>query len=98
VITDPDQPAFPEVHIHHFDVEGQSVVVPRWNGGLTKREYIAIELTKAILTCNAILNWRDPVNMPAIKTQVENAFDITDRFIERLNKFKSTPQEGINNE
>lgn len=44
-MIDPSQPAFSELHIHHFktDAEGkeQSAVVPRWQSGLTKREYFA---------------------------------------------------------
>ena len=42
-MTDGKQPAFPEVHIHHFqneDADGKhDNVVPRWMGGLTKREW-----------------------------------------------------------
>jgi hypothetical protein len=44
-MTDGLQPAFSEIHIHHFqneDADGKhDNVVPRWMGGLTKREYFA---------------------------------------------------------
>jgi hypothetical protein len=52
-MIDPSQPAFPEVHIHHFqneDADGKhDNVLPRWMGGLTKREYIAVEMMKKAL-------------------------------------------------
>lgn len=42
----PDSPAFPETHIYHWQAEDKEVgrtdnVLPRWHGGLTKREYFA---------------------------------------------------------
>lgn len=44
-MTDPkslgDQPAFPELHIHHWKDAVGDCSVPRWNGGLTKREWLS---------------------------------------------------------
>lgn len=44
-MTDPkplgDQPAFPELHIHHWKDAVGDCSVPRWHGGLTKKEYLA---------------------------------------------------------
>ena len=49
-----DQPAFPETHIYHFkgkDADGEhDNVVPRWMGGLTKREYMATSLMRGLLS------------------------------------------------
>jgi len=68
-MTDGNQPAFPEIHIHHFqneDTEGKhDNVVPRWNGGLTKREYFAAMAMQGLLA------------LPTPMTKVEGVSDLT---------------------
>jgi hypothetical protein len=89
-MIEPGQPAFPELHIHHFFSEDSEVgnkvnVVPRWMGGLTKREYIAIEMMKKALDAffsqpGFDLRKFDP------KTAVCNALILTDALIAELSK------------
>ena len=66
-MIDPNQPAFPETHIHHYlaDTDGKKenpVVVPRWMGGLSKRELLA-----AIAMLGYIASHRDRMYDFAVK-------------------------------
>ena len=68
-MIDPHQTAFPAIHIHHYVPEDgkESVVVPRWHGGLTKREYFAAVALQGLLSrsldCNAGLYSKTAVHL-----------------------------------
>jgi hypothetical protein len=77
-MTSGDQPAFPELHIHHFmtDDEGKEkpTVVPRWMSGMSKREFFAAIALHALL----INNFDDDAVVCSLK--------YADSLIELLNK------------
>ena len=78
---DPEQPAFPALHIHHFDTDAdgqnQSAVVPRWMGGLTKREYFA---AVALIARSLVPNPR------MISDYAREAVEMADALIAELQK------------
>lgn len=84
----PDSPAFPEIHVSHWrsmekkddgtPYEGDHVL-PRWNGGLTKREYFASDLMAGMIAGSQGLNI-------TVKQFAEQAVKLADALIEELNK------------
>lgn len=66
-MTDPRQPAYPELHIHHFmtDNEGtpEPAVVPRWMSGLTKEELFAAMAMQGILSSHQAIIEQDAAKL-----------------------------------
>jgi hypothetical protein len=88
-MTLPEQNAFPELHIHHFqneDKEGQhDNVVPRWHGGLSKRELFAVMAMQGLLANPIYASGGVKIN-GATMTMDQAAIFLADALIETLNK------------
>jgi hypothetical protein len=77
----PNSPAYPELHIHHFlsdsDGKDKPAVVPRFMGGLTKREYFA---------AMAMLGHQKTYDLMSYQAIAESCVKQADALIEELNK------------
>lgn len=87
-MIDGSQPTFPETHIHHFMTKGesgqdQSAVVPRWMGGLTKREYFAAMAVQGLLVH---IGWAKEARMDFHTYVAEQALSVADALIAQLGK------------
>jgi hypothetical protein len=83
----PNAPAFPETHVYHWQAKDKADdgtpivtdnVLPRYHGGLTKREYMATHILSQL------------VDELATKEAVKEAVEAADLLIEELNKCGSS--------
>jgi len=86
-MTDGKQPAFPEIHIHHWRAQDKEVgetdnVIPRWMGGLTKREYFAAKALQGLCAYGGALANENGSAAAYSRLAIECA----DALIEELNK------------